>query len=238
MTALIGQRVTYRTSSTRTVPALITHIVSADQVNLVGLIDINSDWPSGEGMPGHPANFFGSVNRGTGVGEWQECDVEPGTTAAISTVTAGLATENYADDAATAAATAAVSGLASTSYVDSETGACCAVPTASAPVSLASGTPRQPSATRPVLVMVTGSWSWSLSAVGTQSGSLTLQSDSSSSPTTAIYAPAWSRGISVGVTIGDTGTEPVCMSYLVPPGHYYQVVATGGATFTIREQAL
>ena len=122
-------------------------------------------------------------------------------------------------------------------YDDDDSGLC-SVPGASSTVSLAASTPRQPSTTRPVMVMVTGSWSWNLTALGTQTGSLSFQSDSSATPSTAIWAPAWSRGITVGITVGDTGTMPVCFSYIVPVGHYYQVVATGGATFSIREQVL
>lgn len=114
----------------------------------------------------------------------------------------------------------------------------CAVPGASSTVSLAASTPRQPSATRPVAVMLTGSWSWNLTAIGTQTGSLSFQSDSSATPTTPIFAPSWSRSVTVGITVGDAGTIPVCMTYIVPPGDYYQVVTAGGATFSIREQVL
>lgn len=114
----------------------------------------------------------------------------------------------------------------------------CAVPTASATVSLSSGTARRPSTSRPVLVMVSGSWSWNLTAIGTQTGSLTLRSDSSSSPSTVVRAPAWSRGIGVGISINDTGTMPVELDIVVPPGDYYSVTAAGGATFSIREQVL
>lgn len=251
MTAQIGQRVTYRTSSTRTVPALITHIVIGDQVNLVGLVDSDTAWPSGPDAVIHPANLFLGVDKGTGVGQWQECDVEPGTTSAIAAATSGYATESYADSAAASA----VSGLASTSYVDGAISTAtsglattsamnsgdagrCAVPSASSTASLASGTPRQPSTTRPVLVMISGSWNWNLTAIGTQTGSLTVKSDSAPTPTTVIRAPAWSRGVGVGVTISDTGTLPIEFDLLVRPGDYYSVTAAGGATFTIREVTL
>lgn len=87
-------------------------------------------------------------------------------------------------------------------------------------------------------MMVSGSWSWNLSALGTQTGSLTLKSDANATPTTVIRAPSWSRGISVGLSVGDTGTIPVEMDIIVRPGDYYSVTAAGGATFTIREQVL
>lgn len=122
--------------------------------------------------------------------------------------------------------------------LDDAIAGCQTIPTASSSIELAASTPRQPHVTRPVLAMVSGSWSWNLTATGTQTGSLTLKSDSNSTPTTVIYAPSWSRGISVGVLIGDTGTIPVCMGYIVPPSDYYQIAVTGGATFSIREQVL
>lgn len=132
---------------------------------------------------------------------------------------------------------ATMTGWADEAPVDDDSGRL-AVPGASSTVSLSSGTARQPSATRPVMVMVSGSWSWNLTTVGTQTGSLTLKSDSSSTPSTVIRAPSWSRGIGVGVSISDTGTMPVEFDLLVPPAHYYSVTAAGGATFSIREQTL
>lgn len=163
----------------------------------------------GDGDPASlGAKVYDSIALGTAVGEWQ-----PGTIVSNAIATC----EAYAD--------AGDAGR-------------CAVPGASSTVSLSSGTSRQPSATRPVLVMVSGSWSWNLTAIGTQTGSLTLKSDSSSTPTTVIRAPSWSRGITVGALIGDTGTMPVEFDLLVPAGDYYSVTAAGGATFSIREQVL
>lgn len=129
-------------------------------------------------------------------------------------------------------------GAATEAYADTGDAGRCAVPGASSTVSLSSGTPRQPSTTRPTLVMVSGSWSWNLTAVGTQTGSLTAKSDSSATPSTVIRAPAWSRGIGVGVSINDTGTMPIEFDLFVPASHYYSVTAAGGATFSIREQVL
>jgi len=131
-----------------------------------------------------------------------------------------------------------ITGLATTSAMTAGDAGRMAVPGASSTVSLSSGTARQPSSTRPVLVMVSGSWSWNLTAIGTQTGSLTIKSDSASTPTTVIRAPTWSRGIGVGVAVNDTGTMPVEIDVIVPTGHYYSVTAAGGATFTVREQVL
>lgn len=161
-------------------------------------------------------------------------------------VTAGATSEEVNASCIAAATAAAVARSYSVSSVrlvggsipeDDDTGQL-VVPGTSSTVSLAASTPRQPSATRPVMVMMTGSWSWNLTAIGTQTGSLSFRSDSSSTPTTPIYAPAWSRGIGVGITVADTGTVPVCLNYCVPPAHYYQVVPTGGATFSLREQVM
>ena len=210
--ATVGQQAVYRLQTSRYVQGVVAKIVSGDTVQLVCFSD-GSAW--GDGDPASlGAKVFDSVALGTGVGEWQA-----GTLVA---------------DAINAATT----NLSTYSYVDSSSAGRLASPGASSTVSLAASTPRQPSTTRPVNVMLTGSWSWNLTAIGTQTGSLSFQSDSSSTPSTAIYAPAWSRGISAGLSIGDTGTVPVCLSYIVPAGHYYQVVATGGATFSIREQVM
>lgn len=110
---------------------------------------------------------------------------------------------------------------------------CLLVPAAGSSVSLALNTPRRPSTTRPVKVTVYGTWSWTLSAIGSQSGTATLQSDSSSTPTTTRGVAPCARGISVGVTVGDTGTMPWTMSYTVPVGHYYQIATSGTGTFAI-----
>lgn len=136
------------------------------------------------------------------------------------------------DDSAFATATAMTAAIATAGFGYS------AVPGASSTVSLTSGTARQPSATRPVLATVTGAWSWNITVLSTVTGSLTFKSDAAATPTTTLYAPAWSRGITVGVTVADTGTMPVMWSYVVPPSHFYSVTAAGGATFSIREQVL
>lgn len=244
----VGQQAVYRLASSRYMQALVTKIVSGNTIELVAYSD-GSAW--GDGDPASlGAKLYESVALGTGVGEWQ-----PGTlvgdavTAGVSglataaSVTAAIGTcEGYCDTAiaplatsssVTSAIAAAIAGIPA-----DDDSALCAVPGASSTVSLAASTPRRPSTTRPVMVMLTGSWSWNLTALGTQTGSLSLQSDSISTPSAVIYAPAWSRGITVGITVGDAGTMPVCASYLVPPGHYYQVIAAGGATFSIREQVM
>lgn len=117
----------------------------------------------------------------------------------------------------------------------------CAVPAASSAPSLALDTARQPNTSRPVLVIASGTWSWSLSVIGTVAGIVTLTSDASSSPTTPRPAASFSRTVGVGITISDSGTLPWCLAYIVPPGHYYQLATSGSGTFAldrVDEQAL
>jgi hypothetical protein len=88
-------------------------------------------------------------------------------------------------------------------------------------------------------VVVSGSWSWNLTALGTATATATLKSDAASTPTTARQAAPFSRGITAGVTVGDTGTMPFSMTYVVPAGHFYAIATTGaGLAFTVQEQTL
>lgn len=117
--------------------------------------------------------------------------------------------------------------------IDADVAGRCAVPAEGSSVGLALNTPRQPHATRPVRLSVYGTWAWVLSAIGSQSGTATLKSDSASTPTNTHGVASCARGISVGITVGDTGTMPWSMSYEVPAGHYYQIATTGTGTFAI-----
>ncbi len=88
---------------------------------------------------------------------------------------------------------------------------------------------------------MSGSWSWSLSALGTVAGSCTLQSDASATPTTARAVASCSRGLTVGVVVGETGTMPWFLEYEVPAGHYYTLATSGtgiGASPLVTEQVL
>lgn len=115
-------------------------------------------------------------------------------------------------------------------------------------VSLAVNTARNPSSvrgdSRPTRVTISGTWSWTLNATGTATGTATLKSDSSTTPTTAIATAPFSRGVSVGITVGDAGTLPYGWSYEVPAGDSYLIATSnvaGGGSFgalTITEQVL
>lgn len=220
MTApVVGQVVLLKTQSSPTVriaPAVVSLVIDENTVNCDALIDSTADWPVSGTPYTHPCVLYTSVARGTGVGQWQEAELPPTVTAAIQ-----------------AAVAAATSGLASTSYVDTEVDTCVALPGAGTHPSLALNTPRQPSTTRPVRVTVSGTWSWSLTALGSVSGTATLQSDATSSPTTAQGVAPFARSLTVGVTVGESGTFPFQLTYDVPAGHYYQLATSGGGTFAI-----
>jgi hypothetical protein len=211
--AHVGQRIVYRLASSDYRSARITKIESGTTVTLVAFTT-GVDWDAGT-PGGVPVVLFGEVAKGTSVGQWQdETTVDPSVSAEID---ADVAAEASARD--TAIATAAAGR--------------CAVPAEGSSVGLALNTPRQPHATRPVRLSVYGTWAWVLSAIGSQSGTATLKSDSASTPTNTHGVASCSRGISVGVTVGDTGTMPWLMSYEVPAGHYYQIATTGTGTFAI-----
>ena len=87
---MVGQVVLLKTSSTRTTPALVTHVNSGDNINLVAAIDNSSDWPDPVNVPSsHPTWLYESVDKGTGVGEWQDATVPVAVTDAISTAADG-----------------------------------------------------------------------------------------------------------------------------------------------------
>lgn len=231
MTApVLNQSILFKISSSpaRTVPAVVSLVIDADTVDLVAFADINdtAQWPLGTaiGVPtyNHASWLFTGVARGTGVGEWQDAAIPP----PIS-------------DAIASAVTTGTTGLASTTYADTGDAGRCAMPGAGSDPGLAANTARRPSTTRPTLVTVSGSWAWSLNAIGSTSSTVVLKSDSSGTPTTARHTAAFARGISVGITVGDTGTVPFSCTYPVPAGHFYQVAVTGaGVTFAVQETTL
>lgn len=203
--AHVGQRIVYRFATSDYRTARVSKIVSGTNVHLVAF-----------GDPSAPATLFdgpsgNGIVQGTGVGQWQEdASVDP----AIATA---MAAEATARDAAIEDA------------VDER----CAVPVAGSAPSLALNTARQPNATRPVRVTVSGTWSWSLTAIGSLAGVATFQSDSASTPTTARLDASCAREISVGVVVGDAGSMPWSMSYDVPAGHYYRIATSGSGSFAI-----
>lgn len=171
----------------------------------VNLVAFSTGDAWGDGDPGSQAGkVYGSISQGTAVGTWQEAaGVDPAVASAI------------ADAVATAAP-----GFSSAAGAGS-------------PVSLALNTARQPHATRPVRVTVYGTWSWSLTAIGSQSGTAALQSDSSATPSTQRGLTSATRALGVGISINDSGSMPWSMTYDVPAAHYYQIATAGTGTFAI-----
>jgi hypothetical protein len=146
----------------------------------------------------------------------------------------------------TSAIASAVSGLATTgsvtsaistaeAYTDAASAGYCTVPAAGSTITLAFNTARNPSSarsdSRPTRVTISGTWSWALTAIGTQAGTVSLKSDSGGTPTTVVTSAPFSRGLGVGISVNDTGTMPWSWSYVVPSGHSYQVATSGTGTF-------
>lgn len=99
--------------------------------------------------------------------------------------------------------------------------------------SLALNTARKPSATRATRVTVTGTWTWALTALGTVAGTVRLDSDASSPPTTKRGDQPMSRSLTLGVAIGLGGIEPWTLTYDVPADHYYALNTSGAGAFAI-----
>lgn len=104
--------------------------------------------------------------------------------------------------------------------------------------SLVSGVPRKPNDFRPVFVEVSAAFTWNLTAIGTQTGSIVIKNDDQETPTTVTHTFPFSRGIGVGVTVGDTGTMPFYFGFWVRPGNFYSVTAIGNVTFSIHENIM
>ena len=232
--AAVGQRIVYRLATSDYRTARITEVVSGTTVDLVAFSN-GTAW--GDGDPASLASkLYTGIDQGIGVGTWQEStEVDPAVSSEIDADVSAEASARAAAVSSEASTRASADAELASDIAALEAAAAgyCAVPAAGSSVSLALNTARQPPATRPVLVAVSGTWAWSLSALGSQSGTATLQSDANSTPTTARPSATCARGISVGITIGDTGTMPWSLTYIVPPGDYYQVATAGTGTFAI-----
>lgn len=198
----VGQLVLYRLSSTRTCPAVIAQVVSGSTCHLDVMIDEATDWPNGSSWLS-PVKMIESIDEGTGVGEWQVAVVPEPIDDAISTAVAGVD----------------LSGRT-------------AVATAGTSPGIGLDTARQPSTTRPVRVVATGTFALTSTLILPATGAVELRSDSASTPTTK-------RGAQVAQLSGVVAsmTVPWSMTYDVPAGHYYKLVTsgTGVALDTITE---
>ncbi len=73
---VLGQLVKYRTSTSRTAIGVVTLVTSSTRVSFTALADTADDWPV-TNIPTtiHPAHLYEDVDKGTDVGQWQECDL-------------------------------------------------------------------------------------------------------------------------------------------------------------------
>lgn len=199
----------FRLASSRYIQAIVTKVVSGDTVELVAYSD-GSAW--GDGDPASlGAKVYDSVAMGSGVGEWL-----PGTivSAAVAAGTSGLASTSYVDTA--------TAGLATEAYVDSASSGYVVVPAVGTTTTLALGTARRPSTTRPTRVNAYGQIALSSTLLGAKSATVTLLSDSANPPTTSRGAQQFDlSGVVANVS------PPWRLSYDVPTGHYYMLVASG-----------
>lgn len=209
MTTTLGQQAVYRLDSSRYMQAIVTNIISGDTVELVAFQD-GTAWGDGDGT-NVASKLYNSVDKGTGVGEWQPATV------VSDAVAAGVATcEGYTDTAISGLPAPDISGA-------------CAVPGAGSAVgSPTLNSPRRPSATRPTQITVYGSVAMTSTILGPQSATVVLKADTSATPTTAVGSLPFALS-----GVGATATMPFTMTYDVPANHYYQVTATTSANATV-----
>lgn len=220
----VGQIVLYRTSETRTTPALVTKVLGSELVNLVAAIDAPEDWPV-TGIPSsHPTWLYTSAAAGPGVGQWQAAelpaDVAAAISAAVAAGTAGLAT--------TAQLEAATAGLATNSALAEAIATREAVAAAGTSPPLGFNQTRIPNATRPVRVTATGKIRVASTLLLAQAAAVKLLSDAAAEPTTVRGdQPAELSGVIATMTV------PWCLTYDVPAGHSYRLVTSGTGEVTL-----
>lgn len=170
------------------------------------------NWPNEADKTGQPM-LFESVPMGTTVNTWQENPAGMGPTGATGPQGATGATGPAGDGFGTL-----------TPASNSRT---------------IGGTAFQPSSTRPTFVSYSARVVSTISLVAGQAGRVELRSDSSNPPATvrARVAGGISGTLSVGLVVSDTAEGP--LSYIVPAGHYVQLVSVnevGTPTFTLPAQ--
>lgn len=231
----VGQIVLYRTSETRTTPALVTKVLGSELVNLVAAIDAPEDWPVTNIPSSHPTWLYTSAAAGPGVGQWQAAELPASVQGAIdAAVAAGLLGGGFATTAELAAvaqyaATQASNvGLASAAALAEAIATREAVAEAGTSPTLALNQTRTPNATRPVRVTATGTLKVTSTLLLAQSAVVELRSD-------AQAVPAVVRGEQHAELSGVIAsmTVPWCLTYDVPAGHSYRLVTIGDGTVTL-----
>lgn len=218
---VVGQVVIYKTSSTRSSPALVSKIVSGDTVNLVAVIDASDDWPVINVPSTNPAWLYTSIAKGTGVGEWQE--------ATIPTVLI----DEMESQAEGVVATELGGGGAITSAIETATAGQLASPTGWSSPARTLNSNFKPSATRTTLTTYSGTWSGTLTATGSVAGVIQLLSDTAGTPTTECddQQPAFSATLLIGVAL--TQVSPWKVTCMVPADFNVRLATSGTGSFAI-----
>ena len=202
----------------------ITKVNGDNTVNVIAFSDGINPWPLPSTPDGVSAATRINVANGSGVGQWREVAVSDQIVALIAAAIAGFtgfATQGYVD-----AGLSELEGQLQ-AQVSAAVDGCCIAPNAGesvAPNSMPFGAARRPNANRPVRVTASGTITIVSALLGSHSGSVTLQSDSTASPL-AIRATAPAAVIGIAATL----TFPWSLSYDVPAGHYYKLVTGGTA---------
>lgn len=182
----------------------IVHIVSGDQVHITELAD-GADWPE-EGYGtydwGIGAKVFRNVDKGTGVGQWQEL------------------TEPAVADVSSAASAAAAAALQPSGAPQNLS------------LTLNAATGVQVHATRPTALVVRGTGAPSLSATGNQTFTVQLLVGSTaSSPAPSTVYDSDQGALSVTLVVGVTITTTVGWKLVadIPAGMFVRVIQSAGA---------
>lgn len=210
----VGQIVTLRVDSTRYVPALITLVNSGDNVNMVGLIDTDTDWPIGPPVT-HPAWWYGAVDKGTGILQWQDNTAGVGPTGA----------------------TGATGATGSTGA----TGPGSLVTSSSAPSLALNGSAIQFDSAHDTIYTISIKIATALSLTGGAAGHVDLICDASATPTTIVETiSSESTGtLTLGLNLASSAT--LVMRWRVPAGDRCKATTTndtGTPVFTLVRQRL
>lgn len=98
------------------------------------------------------------------------------------------------------------------------------------------GTPFRPSTTRPVWCSYTIELTTTLVLVAGQTVEVELRSDTASTPTTSRASVSSQSGGALTIGLSLSRTDRQQLSYIVPAGHYVNLVKTGAGTATIIRQ--
>lgn len=221
----VGQVVIYKSSSTRSQPALVTKIISGDTINLVAVIDSTDDWPVINVPYTNPAWLYTSVAKGTGVGEWQEATIPAVLVDEMESAAEGVVAAELGGggDITTAIATA-TSGLA-------------VAPTSWSSPARTLNSNFKPSSTRPVEVVYSGTWTGTLNVTGSVAGQIQLLSDSAGTPSVECddQQPGFSATLLVGIAI--TQVLPWKVTCTVVANDNVRLSTSGGGSFAITSVA-